>query len=322
MGELEDGERPVWHGPNLVTRCRPFHGVACGDRPSPVLLRPAGTRARQLKAKEFIYLLGVKPKPKTFGFVIEAHDLPREGRLEVARWLHPGAYQIAPLQVQAAVDQLRRFLRAGDVAIDIGAHTGDTTLPIALAVGATGLVLGLEPNPYVFPVLERNASLNPAKTKILPLKFAAMRTDGFYEFQYGEEGYCNGGFHEGMSKWLHGSAFKVRVEGKNVQDFLTREHPDLIPRLRFIKVDAEGFDLPILETLEDLVRGQRPFLQVEMFSLRKSTRAYRLGLYDFLVRHGYEVHRVEGNANFLGDRITPENLMRWNVYDVFCVPSS
>jgi len=277
---------------------------------------------RQLKAKEFIYLLGLKPKPKTFGFVIEALDLPREGRIEVARWLHPGAYRLAPLQVQAAVDQLRRFLRAGDVAIDIGAHTGDTTLPIALAVGASGLVLGLEPNPYVFPVLERNASLNRAKTTILPLNFAAMRTDGRYEFQYGEEGYCNGGFHEGMSKWLHGSAFKVRVEGRNVQDFLARRHPDLIPRLRFIKVDAEGFDLPILETLDDLVRGQRPFLQVEMFSLRKSTSAYRLGLYDFLVRHGYEVHRVEGDANLLGDRITPENLMRWNVYDVFCIPSS
>src|SRR3989449_4363569 len=147
---------------------------------------PAGTRARRLKAKEFIYLLGLKPKPKTFGFVIEAHDLPREGRIEVARWLHPGAYPIAALQVQAAVDQLRRFLRPGDVAIDIGAHTRDTTLPIALALRATGRVLGLEPNPYVFPVLERNASLNPAKTSILPLNFAAMRTDGFYEFQYGE----------------------------------------------------------------------------------------------------------------------------------------
>jgi len=288
----------------------------------PFYMGPAGTRARRLKAKEFIYLLGLKPKPKTFGFVIEAHDLPREGRIEVARWLHPGAYPIAPLQVQAAVDQLRRFLRPGDVAIDIGAHTGDTTLPIALAVGATGRVLGLEPNPYVFPVLERNASLNPAKTSILPLNFAAMRTDGFYEFQYGEEGYCNGGFHEGMSKWLHGSAFKVRVEGRNVQAFLTGQHPDLIPRLRFIKVDAEGFDLPILETLEDLVRSQRPFLQVEMFSLRKSSTAYRLGLYDFLVRHGYAVHRVEGNADYLGDRITSDNLMRWNVYDVFCIPSS
>jgi FkbM family methyltransferase len=284
------------------------------------LVQPA--RGTTLKAKEFIYLLGLKPKPKPFGFVIEALDLPAEGRIEVARWLHPGAYRIAPLQVQAAADQLRRFLHPGDVAIDIGAHSGDTTLPIALAVGPAGHVLALEPNPYVFPVLQRNASLNPAKTSITPLMFAAMRADGFYEFQYGEEGYCNGGFHEGMSKWLHGSAFKVRVEGKNVQDFLRRKHPDLIPRLRFIKVDAEGFDLPILETLEDLVRGQRPFLQVEMFSLRKSTAAYRLGLYAFLVSHGYEVHRVESTDNFLGERITPENLMRWNVYDVFCIPSS
>src|SRR2546429_9285192 len=137
-----------------------------------------------------------------------------------------------------------------------------------------------------------------------------MRTDGFYEFQYGEEGYCNGGFHEGMSKWLHGSAFKVRVEGRNVQAFLTGQHPDLIPRLRFIKIDAEGFDLPILETLGDLVRSQQPFLQVEMFSLRKSTTAYRLGLYDFLVRHGYTVHRVEGRSE--ERRVGEEGRSRWS----------
>jgi FkbM family methyltransferase len=286
------------------------------------LLRPAGTRARRLKAKEFIYLLGLKPKPKTFGFVIEAHDLTQEGRVEVARWLHPGAYRITPLQVQATVDQLRRVLRAGDVAIDIGAHAGDTTIPIALAVGPSGVVLALEPNPYVFPVLRCTAGLNRDKTNIVPLNFAAMRADGFYEFQYGEAGYCNGGFHEGMSKWLHGSAFTVRVEGKNVADFLMRSHPDLISRLRFIKVDAEGFDLPILETLHDLIRSQRPFLQVEMFSLRKSTAEYRLKLYDFLVHHGYDLHRVESTDNFLGDRITPETLMRWDVYDVFCIPSS
>ena len=223
--------------------------------------------------------------------------------------------------MQATVDQLRRFLRPGDVAIDIGAHAGDTTLPIALAVGPTGMVLAFEPNPYVFPVLQRNAALNPTKTNITPLMFAAMRTDGQYEFQYGEEGYCNGGYHEGMSKWLHGSAFKVQVEGKNVQRFLHQAHPDLIPRLRLIKIDTEGFDLAVLETLEDLVRQQRPYLQVEMFSLRKSTPAYRIGLYNFLVGHGYDVHRMESNENLLGDIITRENLMRWNVYDVFCVPT-
>src|SRR5207244_569011 len=142
---------------------------------------------RQLKAKEFIYLLGLKPKPKTFGFVIEAHDLPREGRIEVARWLHPGAHRIAPSEVQANVDQLRRFLRAGDVAIDIGAHTGDTAIPIALAVGASGLVLALEPNPYVFPVLDRHGSVNPGKTKIVPPMFAAIRAAVHHADDYGED---------------------------------------------------------------------------------------------------------------------------------------
>src|SRR3989442_15198507 len=224
--------------PEARTRCAPFYDVACGVRRSPVLLGPAGTRARRLKAKEFIFLLGLKPKPKTFGFVIEAPDLPREGRIEVARWLPPGAYPIAALQVQAAVDQLRRFLRPGDVAIDIGAHTGDTTLPIALAVGATGRVLGLEPNPYVFPVLERNASLNPATTSILPLNFAAMRTDGFYEFQYGEEGYCNGGVLEGVSKRLHGSAVKGRVEGRERATLLTRAQPRLNPRASLFQLES------------------------------------------------------------------------------------
>jgi len=273
-----------------------------------------------VKPAELIYLLGLKPKPKTFGFVVEAHDLPREGRVEVARWLHPGASRRAPSQ--AAVDQLRTFLHRGDVAIDIGAHTGDTTLPIALAVGPTGRVLALEPNRYVFPVLERNAALNADKTSIVPLMFAAMRADGRYEFQYGEPGYSNGGFHEGMSRWLHGSAFKLQVEGKNLQDYLAREQPQFLPRLRFIKVDAEGFDLAILETLEDVIRTRRPYLQVEMFSLRKSVPGYRQQLYDFLRRHGYEVYRMAGDENYRGDRVTVENVMQWNAYDVFCVPNA
>lgn len=271
-----------------------------------------------MKLREYLYLLGLKPRPRTFGFVIETHELAREGRLEVAQWQHGSAYRAAP--TQAAVDQLRRFLRPGDVAIDIGAHSGDTSIPMALAVGVSGLVLALEPNPHVFPVLAQNAVLNPDKLRIVPLNFAAMRSDGRYEFQYGEPGYCNGGFHEGTSKWLHGSAFKLQVEGKNLQEFLMREHPDLIPRLRFIKVDAEGFDLAILETLEDLIRGQRPYLQVEMFDGKKSAAGYRSQLYDFLRRHGYRVHHVESDHNLLGELITPDNLMRWRSYDVCCVP--
>ena len=47
-----------------------------------------------------------------------------------------------------------------------------------LVVIAEGPVLALEPNPYVFKVLARNATLNPGKTAILPLNFAATSDTG------------------------------------------------------------------------------------------------------------------------------------------------
>ncbi|MGH7594472.1 MAG: FkbM family methyltransferase, partial [Gemmatimonadales bacterium] len=205
------------------------------------------------------------------------------------------------------------------VAIDIGAHTGDTVLPIALAVGPTGVVLALEPNRHVFPVLAQNAAFNRNKTNIVPLPFAAMRNDGTFEFQYGEAGFCNGGFHEGMSRWQHKSAYKLMVDGRNLQNLLRRDYADLIPRLRLIKVDAEGFDLAILETVDVLLRAQRPYLQVEMFDLKRSDGHYRVQLYEFLVAHNYDVHRID-RETLLGERITPENLMQWRAYDVWCVP--
>lgn len=271
-----------------------------------------------MKVKEFFYLLGLKPRPRIYGSVIETYVLPRDGRIQVAEWLNPSARRGPPSQEW--VDQLRRFLGPGDVAIDIGAQTGDTTVPMALAVGPTGVVLALEPNPYVFPVLERTAALNPATMHILALPFAAMRGDGEVEFQYGEPGFSNGGFHEGVSRWLHGSAFTVRVQGRNLQDLLRREHATLISRIRFIKVDAEGFDLAVLETLEGILRERQPYLEVEMFALRKSPPGYRRALFDFLVAHGYAVHRIDAPHNVLGEAITPDNLARWETYDVLCVP--
>src|SRR6185295_1168111 len=135
---------------------------------------------------------------------------------------------------QASLEALRSFLRAGDVAIDIGAHTGDSTIPIALAVGPRGSVLALEPNPYVFKVLAVNAGLNPASTHIVPLMFAAMPEDGEFEFEYSDSGYCNGGFHQGISRWTHGHFSKLRVAGRNLPVYLRAHAPDALPKLRYV----------------------------------------------------------------------------------------
>jgi hypothetical protein len=100
-----------------------------------------------VKLRELGHMLGWRPSPRTYGSEIRRFTLPRDGLVEYAQWLHPRETDKAVRQ--EVVDELRTFLRPGDVAIDIGAHTGDSTLPMALAVGSAGHVLALEPNPHV-----------------------------------------------------------------------------------------------------------------------------------------------------------------------------
>jgi FkbM family methyltransferase len=269
-----------------------------------------------MKAKEIFYLLGFRPAPRNYSYTIRRFDLQRDGPVEYAQWLHPG--EKGKTISQEVVDDLRTFLRPGDVAIDIGAHTGDSTIPIALAVGKSGLVFALEPNPYVFPVLKKNSELNPEKTRIVPLMFAATPEDRDYAFEYSDSGFCNGGLHERISRWKHGLAFKLKVRGRNLASFLATEHPDLLPRIRYIKVDAEGYDLTVLTTLSGLIAQYRPFLKAEVF--KHTSRAQREQLFQFLLGHGYRILRVVNEANHQGPAVELPDVMNWRHYDIFCVP--
>lgn len=269
-----------------------------------------------MKLKEALYFLGLKPKPQIYGYDVKKFELAVDGSIFYAQWRHPKESE--KKIEQDSINELRKFLAPGDAAIDIGAHTGDTALPMALAVGKKGCVFALEPNCYVFPVLEKNAELNPDKTNIAPLMFAATETDGEFEFNYSDAGFCNGGFHAGESNWQHAHAFKLKVAGKNLLSYLRENHAELVPKIRFVKVDAEGFDFAILKTLEDLISRNKPFVKAEVY--KNTTLAERERLYEFLNDYGYEIFRLESELNYRGQLIKKENLNDWKHYDIFCVP--
>lgn len=270
-----------------------------------------------MKPRELLYLLGLRPSPASYGYDITTWDLPQDGRVLYAQWLHPGEKK--KTISQEAVNELRTFLAPGDVAIDIGAHTGDSTLPIALAVARSGVALALEPNPYVYHVLKKNSELNAEKTNIVPLNVAATASGGEYEFEYSDAGFCNGGLHRGISKWRHGHAFKLKVRGENLQELIEARFGKLARRIRYVKVDTEGYDGEVLWSIRELISAQQPFLRAEIYKL--SGRALREHLYDWLTNLGYELFRVEGETNYRGARVGRRDLMTWRQYDVFCVPT-
>ena len=269
-----------------------------------------------MKPRDLISILGIKPKPVKYGLEINSFEFAGDGRIEYAQWLHPA--ESKKEISQSAVDELRKFISPGAVAIDIGAHSGDSTIPMALAAGAGGCVLALEPNPYVFPVLEKNASLNSDKTNIIPLMFAATSVPGEYEFEYSDSGFCNGGLHEGISQWRHGHSFKLKVRGENLERYLEQHHADLISKIRYIKVDAEGYDYQILHSLGNLINRQRPSIKFEIYKHLNFEKRARL--FDLLVGWDYDIFRIESESNYMGEKVTKENLTKWRHYDVFCLP--
>jgi FkbM family methyltransferase len=58
---------------------------------------------------------------------------------------------------------LRAVLRPGDVVIDVGANIGSTALASAVAVGANGHVLAVEPHPRIFGYLKANITRNAVR---------------------------------------------------------------------------------------------------------------------------------------------------------------
>ncbi len=269
-----------------------------------------------MKLRDLFSLLGFRSEPRTYSHTLTTFYLPTDGRVEYAQWLHPA--ETKKVIEQEIIDELRKFISEGDVAIDIGAHSGDTTIPMALAAGPEGCVLALEPNPYVFPVLQKNSELNTDKTNIIPLMFAATSHAGEFEFEYSDDGFCNGGLHQNISKWRHGHAFKLNVRGVNLQIYLEENYSELLPRVRYLKVDAEGYDHAVLLSLENLISRQKPFIKCEVYKHLNLEQRQRL--FEFLAQKGYAIHKIEAEDDYLGIRISGNDLMKWRHYDLFCVP--
>jgi FkbM family methyltransferase len=269
-----------------------------------------------VKLRDIPRALGFAAAPREYPSEIQSFTLPTDGEVRFATWRHPGE---TPKTIsQDGVNALREFLREGDVAIDIGAHTGDSTMPMALAVGPRGAVFALEPNPYVFKVLALNATLNPRTTRIVPLMFAAMPEDGEFEFEYSDEGYCNGGFHQSISRWRHGHFSKLRVQGRNLAEYLRANAADELSRLRLIKIDTEGFDREIARSLVDLVTTHRPYIKSEIY--KHLPPAERAGYFDDLRGLGYRVFKCEEDV-YRGEELRQaEDLTRWRHFDIFAVP--
>jgi len=157
-----------------------------------------------------------------------------------------------------------KYCEKGTLAIDIGAHTGDTTIIMADLVGDNGLVLAFEPNPRVFPILDLNVRINTS-ANILPYKLAVTKEHNI-EVEYIDHGnlMCNGGLVS--DQWVSSKNLRdrimdnpnaeiIKVNGINLAQFLIDVNLSLLNlEVGFIKIDCEGYDKEIIRASADFIK--------------------------------------------------------------------
>jgi FkbM family methyltransferase len=193
-------------------------------------------------------------------------------------------------------------------------------VPIALAAGPTGCVLALEPNPHVYEVLEVNASLNRDKTCIEPRCFAATEEEGDFVFHYTDASFNNGGFRSRQRWKLFRRRYPLTVQGRNLLKVLREEFAAWLPKLKYVKVDAEGYDRAVLASILPVLRESRPVIRTEVF--RKLVASERSALFNLLSGAGYDVHRYEGGAAPRGRRLELADMTAEKHFDVLAMPKS
>jgi FkbM family methyltransferase len=249
---------------------------------------------------------------KEYGFEITKIDLHKYGIIDYASWLHP-LYKTEPITPDH-VDFYRQFITEGGFAIDIGAHQGDTTVPMALAAGKSGFVLALEPNPHVYPALCENAKLNPDRLKIIPLPFAATAIDGEFTFGSGDAAFGNGGIVGFSTNKTSNVRYQFKVTGKNLERYINENYSKFLPNLQLIKTDAEGYDKEILKTLQTYFKKYRPAVISECFSQLKPSERYEL--FDIFDQNNYDVYFLDGQENKPTLKIERDQMTNWKHFDI------
>jgi hypothetical protein len=91
-----------------------------------------------------------------------------------------------------------------------------------------------------------------------------------------------------------------------------------LERVRYVKIDTEGFDRVVAASLRELLEKSHPLIKTEIF--QHMTEEQRHGYHRDLRALGYKVHKFNHDADYAGTELGEGDMMRWEHFDIFAVP--
>ncbi len=202
---------------------------------------------------------------------------------------------------------LLRFLKGGDVVLDVGAHVGFYSILASELVGEKGEVHSFEPTPWTFGLIKQNTK--KLSNVILNNNAVSNKKESISFKDYGVGyGAYNTAHKDGST--LKKKAKVVHVDTVVLDDYCKEKNikPD------FIKLDAEGYEYSILQGMNYLFKEIRPLVTLEVaggegwsdnckksieYLLNKKYKPYEMSINGFISPHTIKENYKYDNLLFI-----------------------
>ena len=196
------------------------------------------------------------------------------------------------------------------IVIDVGAHCGFFSVFLAKKVRK---VYSIEPQPYIFSILERNISLNNCQN-IQALNIAAYDSETTLSIAPQKEQIVPMPTKDGQIDYDRcpnsaGLALSPRpgdIRGARMDDVIPKDEP-----VSFIKCDAQGADLRALKGAANIIQRCRPTILFEFEEMLAKIYGDTWSDYEtYFERMGYKLEPVHNPMTQLGEQPYQEYLCR------------
>jgi FkbM family methyltransferase len=162
-------------------------------------------------------------------------------------------------------NQFLPYVKENDWCIDIGANIGCTCLPLSELVGINGKVICFEPS------IESLKQLKPRTSNLLNIDLHEVACSNKYsKLQLNYNNIDNGDIIDDSEGFTYERRFNIPstlydVNCVDTCNFLIKSYNinDFKNKLRFIKIDTEGYDYVILKNLKPLLDICHPIIYIE-----------------------------------------------------------
>jgi FkbM family methyltransferase len=189
------------------------------------------------------------------------------------------------------IELVRRLLKPGDTAIDVGAHIGFFTMQMAASVGSEGHVYAFEPFGAHAELLERSVVENRYEGRVTFRPAAVGAVSGTATLTFPVETLNSGGAY-----LLREGTAPLRGNLESTVPLVALDDVEFRRPVRLIKMDVEGAEPQVLHGAAHLLKEDRPVIlsEVHPVQLERASGGTPDGFLDQIHALGYKAQNLRG----------------------------